>query len=439
VTDFGYARVSTYDQNLQLQRDALSKAGCDIIREEKASGKAASARPVQEAILRELKPGDTLTVWKLDRLGRSAVDLETLITELDERGVKFRALTQNIDTSSPLGRLFFQLLAAFAELERAMIVERTKAGKQARIAQGLPPGGPRAYGLSEDHKTAVPEEATRLHEAADHALAGGSLGKLAVAWNAANVPTWSGKGRWRATTLRRMLLNPDLVPAVFDAATHAALARLFAPARDRQQLGAPAKHLGSGILRCECGGSMYAAVRPRLGAQVLDYRCHRSSDGRVPGCRRVSILADVADAWLAETFVATALSERFTQALNARRSALLEGEASSEQLDRWQAEISELETVLSTRFGTDEYQWRYDELQRKLKSAQARLIARPELQEFLDIPRSEKELRAAWAGYDVAERRRKLRLLFHSVTVRPIGRGSRGYDPAQRLVPDWRI
>lgn len=86
--DFGYAWISTYEENLQLQLDALEKAGCDIIREEKASGKAASVRPVQDAILRELKPGDTLTVWKLDRLGRSAADLEKLVTELEEGGVK---------------------------------------------------------------------------------------------------------------------------------------------------------------------------------------------------------------------------------------------------------------------------------------------------------------------------------------------------------------
>jgi DNA invertase Pin-like site-specific DNA recombinase len=437
--DFGYARVSTYEQNLQLQLDALEKAGCDIIRTETASGKAESTRPVQDAILREMKPGDTLTVWKLDRLGRSAVDLERLVTELETRDVKFRALTQNIDTSSSLGKSFFQLLAAFAELERAMIVERTKAGKQARIAQGLHPGGPRAYGLAEDRRTLVPEEAARLHEAAEHALAGGSLGRLAMAWNAANVPTATGKGRWRAMSIRRMLLNSDLVPAVFDAATHDALTRLYAPARARQRLGAPAKHLGSGILKCECGGSMYAAVRPRQGAKVLDYRCHRSADGRAPGCRRVSILADVADEWLTEAFIAAVVSERFTQALNARRSALLAGEATSEQLDEWTAELDELETILGTRFGTDEHQRRHDELRRKLRNAQARLLARPELQELSDIPRSEADLRATWDRWSMAERRKKLRLLLRSVTVKSIGRGRRGYDAGERFDPDWKI
>ena len=437
--DIGYARVSTYEQNLQLQLDALQRAGCDIIREERASGRAGAERPVQDAVLRELRARDTLTVWKLDRLGRSAIDLRAMVMDLDKRGVRFRSLTQAIDTDSPLGWFFFQLLAAFAELERAMIVERTKAGKQARIAQGLHPGGPRSYGLAEDRKTVVPEEAARLHEAAEHALAGGSLGRLAMAWNDANVPTWSGRGRWRATSIRRMLLHPDLVPAVFDTDTHGALVRLFAPARPRQQLGAPAKHLGSGILKCECGGSMYATLRPRQGATVLDYRCHRSSDGRARGCRKVSILADAAEAWLAEAFVAAVLSERFTQALNARRAALLEGEATSEQLDAWHAEIGELQTVLGTRFGTDEHQRRHDELQAKVKRAELRLLARPELQELMDLPRAEAELRAAWAGWDVAERRKKLRLLFHSVTVRSIGRGRRGYDLGQRLVPDWRI
>lgn len=184
---------------------------------------------------------------------------------------------------------------------------------------------------------------------------------------------------------------------------------------------------------------MYAAVRPRKGAKVLDYRCHRSADGRAPGCRKVSILADAIETWLAEAFIAAVVSERFTQALNARRAALLEGEATSEELDAWQREIGELQTVLGTRFGTDEHQRRHDELQEQVKRAERRLLARPELQELMDLPRSEDELRAAWAGWDVAARREKLRLLLRSVTVRSIGRGRRGYDLGERLDPDWKI
>ncbi|HEX9342773.1 MAG TPA: recombinase family protein, partial [Actinomycetota bacterium] len=144
--NIGYARVSTADQNLQLQKDALRKANCDTIREEVKSGKADVERPVRDAILRELERGDTLTVWKLDRLGRSIRELDAIVRDLGQRGVKFKSVTETIDTSTPQGKLFFWLLSAFAEFERAQLIERTKAGRAARIANGLHPGGPRSYG-----------------------------------------------------------------------------------------------------------------------------------------------------------------------------------------------------------------------------------------------------------------------------------------------------
>jgi DNA invertase Pin-like site-specific DNA recombinase len=108
--DIGYARVSTDDQELKLQLVALERAGCWPIRKETASG-VAKKRPVRDEVLKELQRGDTLTVWKLDRLGRSVVDLKTIITDLEQRGVKFRSLTEHIDTSTAQGWLFFQLLA----------------------------------------------------------------------------------------------------------------------------------------------------------------------------------------------------------------------------------------------------------------------------------------------------------------------------------------
>ncbi len=131
----GYARVSTGDQNLDLQKNALARAECEQIFEDTASGKNAR-RPGLRRAIRRLKPGDSLVVWKLDRLGRSVRDLITLVSELQDRGIHFRSLTDSIDTSTPAGRFFFHVMSALAEMERELIVERTRAGLAAAREQG---------------------------------------------------------------------------------------------------------------------------------------------------------------------------------------------------------------------------------------------------------------------------------------------------------------
>lgn len=131
----GYARVSTDDQNLDLQRDALLKAGCSVIYEEAASGKSA-ARPELEQCRKALRAGDTLVVWRLDRLGRSLPDLVQIVAELERQGVAFESLTEKIETSSAAGKLVFHVFAALAEFERNLIRERTHAGLAAARARG---------------------------------------------------------------------------------------------------------------------------------------------------------------------------------------------------------------------------------------------------------------------------------------------------------------
>ncbi|EFJ6050267.1 recombinase family protein [Escherichia coli] len=131
----GYVRVSTNEQNTALQRNALESAGCELIFEDKASGKKAE-RPGLKKVLRMLSRGDTLVVWKLDRLGRSMRHLVVLVEELRDRGINFRSLTDSIDTSTPMGRFFFHVMGALAEMERELIVERTRAGLDAARAEG---------------------------------------------------------------------------------------------------------------------------------------------------------------------------------------------------------------------------------------------------------------------------------------------------------------
>jgi DNA invertase Pin-like site-specific DNA recombinase len=123
----GYARVSTQDQNLDLQIDALTKAGCKKLFQEKMSGSRA-ARPEFSKALEALREGDTLVVWKLDRLGRSVKNLVDLVGELHKQGVQFKSLTDAIDTATPSGRFFFHVMASLAQMERELTIERTRAG-----------------------------------------------------------------------------------------------------------------------------------------------------------------------------------------------------------------------------------------------------------------------------------------------------------------------
>ncbi len=123
----GYARVSTQDQNLDLQTEALRKAGCKKIFDDKISGSHAD-RPGLAKVQEALRDGDTLVVWKLDRLGRSVKHLVDLVGELHKRGVQFKSLTDAIDTGTASGRFFFHVMASLAEMERELTIERTQAG-----------------------------------------------------------------------------------------------------------------------------------------------------------------------------------------------------------------------------------------------------------------------------------------------------------------------
>ncbi|MGW1869667.1 recombinase family protein [Streptomyces mauvecolor] len=140
----GYARVSTDDQEAQLQLDALSEAGCARVFTDKASGKNTD-RPELTAALDYLRPGDTLCVWKLDRFARSLIDLVNMVDALAERGIGFKVLTgalASIDPNTPDGRLMLQVVGAMAEFERSLIKDRTRAGLDAARAQGRTGGRP---------------------------------------------------------------------------------------------------------------------------------------------------------------------------------------------------------------------------------------------------------------------------------------------------------
>lgn len=144
----GYARVSTSDQSLELQIDALKSAGCEMIFTEKISGKSKDDRPELKSMFSKLRSGDTVIVWKLDRLGRSLVNLIDLVQKLNELGVHFLSLHDNIDTQTATGRFTFNIFASLAEFEREIIEERTRAGLTAARARGRLGGRPKGLSKS---------------------------------------------------------------------------------------------------------------------------------------------------------------------------------------------------------------------------------------------------------------------------------------------------
>jgi len=150
----GYARVSTQDQNLDAQIDALKRAGVhpDHIHTDQASG-VARKRPGLALLMKDVRDGDTVVVWKLDRFGRSVIDLLTRLKQLDMMGVRFRSLTEGIDTTTSIGRLLLTVLGAIAEFERALISERTSRGMQHRKSKGAKFG--REWALTPEQRKEV--------------------------------------------------------------------------------------------------------------------------------------------------------------------------------------------------------------------------------------------------------------------------------------------
>jgi DNA invertase Pin-like site-specific DNA recombinase len=139
----GYARVSTQEQTLNLQQDALQKVGCDRIFTDTASGSKAERKGLEQA-LNYVRKGDTLVVWRLDRLGRSLPHLIATMTDLEAQGIGFKSLTENIDTTTSGGKLIFHIFGALAEFERNLIRERTQAGLIAARKRGRMGGRPKA-------------------------------------------------------------------------------------------------------------------------------------------------------------------------------------------------------------------------------------------------------------------------------------------------------
>ena len=177
LANIGYARVSTQDQNLSLQLDALAAAGCKKVFEDRASGASADRAGLQAA-LDYVRDGEVLVVWKLDRLGRSLPHLIETVTDLAKRSVGFRSLTEAIDTTTPGGRLVFHIFGALGQFERDLIQERTRAGLVAAAARGRRGG----------RKPAVTDE--KLRRAREHIAKGLNVREAAMRVKVSKTAYW---------------------------------------------------------------------------------------------------------------------------------------------------------------------------------------------------------------------------------------------------------
>jgi hypothetical protein len=366
------------------------------------------------------------------------IDLYETLTMLDARGVGFRVLTGNIDTTTPQGRLFFTLLAAFAEFERELIVERSLAGKAARAKLGKHPGGARMYGLDIDHETEVPEEAARLREAANYVVRGGRVAQLVAKWNQDGVPTASGAGQWRDATLRDMLLNPR-VAAIIGANKHAQLVlQLSRPMPERQ--GRPPASLLHGMLICgNCGARMYAG---HVAGNKAAYGCktpHASTGYK--GCGKVTITRKGLEELIVGAFMDVVSGPDFEYRRQVRLKTMLGGEVNPKELDAWRADLEELEPIVGSRFATQAQRDLYAELDRKVKEATQRLLVQPDADTLASLPTAADKLRQEWERWSLAERRAALRVVIESITILPAKLGKRQGSrlDVDRVKPTWLL
>ncbi|SFG24486.1 recombinase family protein [Ensifer sp. OV372] len=169
MSNIGYGRISTTEQSLDLQVAALKAAGCSAILTDEGFSGADFSRPGLSKLLSTLRHGDTLTVWRLDRLGRSLFELLALVRDLNERGIEFRSVSESLDTSTPAGRLLLHVLASMAEFERSLISERTRAGMAAARARGSRIGRRPAMTSKqlEDARMSIEEKGKTVAEMAD--------------------------------------------------------------------------------------------------------------------------------------------------------------------------------------------------------------------------------------------------------------------------------
>ena len=416
-------------------------------------------RPAYEAMLDDVEAGRVqgIAAWHPDRLTRQPIENERLIALAEAHGTKFATVQAGEhDLSTPDGRLMFRMQGAMARRESEHKAARLMLKHDQKAAAGAPHGhGNRPFGYAADGVTVVEAEAELIREAATRILDHQEPVAVVLAdWKQRQVVSPRGN-LFKSTPLRGVLTSPRIAglrqhrgqvvgptawPAIIDATTRNRLLDFYRkregrPAKGQkagpgQRVGRPSMKLYAGLVVCgRCGGRMFPHNK---GNGIQQYFCPKGSDH--DGCA-LSVNAGDFEAVMNEATIQWIAGPAFTDRLNRQLAALATDDSTPEQIEADQLELAELEVVLPTRFAGDSHRARYAELQARVRDAEARVAAMPELAALRDIPRAEDALRTAWAAWTTGERQRVLRAVLERVVIGP---GVRGHFRGERISPHWK-
>lgn len=449
--DGSAAGVRRQEADCQALAERRGWPVAEVFVDNDASAYSGRARPAYRRMLEALKDGsiDAVVVWHLDRLHRRPAELEEFFEICDAAGVKdLASVTGDVDLSTHDGRFMARILGAVARKESDDKSRRTRRKHLELAEQGVPVGGRRPYGYEADKVTICPAEAEMLREAAARVLAGESIRGICLDWADRGLPSPSG-GRWRPTTLRRILLahrvagrrslgkdGPVMAegawPAIIDPATHD---RLRAVLLDRARGGGfPARrYLLSGFLVCgRCGTRLIANPRTNRGRS---YAC--SSGPMRGGCGGVRIIAAQLEDLVVDLALARVDDAAFAEVL-ADEVAGFDEDAVMAEITAAEAKLAELARMwAASEITRGEWVAARADLERLAAAARRRLVRTTEVRTHAAWAGQGDQLRAAWEEMSLEVRRSILASLVESVRIDPVReRGWNRFDP-ERVAVQW--
>ena len=404
-------------------------------------------RPAFEQLLDDLDTGhaDGVICWRLDRLARNHADFGRLHQILDRRGATLASVHEQFDTTTPAGEFVVSMLVGMARMESHGIALRVRAKNDDKAAKGeLHRSGRRPFGYQPDQLHTDPTEAEIVRELAQRVLRGESLRSLAADLNRRGIRTTGGHD-WYPHNLRRTLTSarvaalrvhrgqrvaPGQWEPILDVATHELLVSVLA----RQGRGRPPTHLLTGLLVCDvCSSRLSSHPQPRGDRYVC-----RSGPG-LPGCGKVAILADPADAAVTELVLGALAGPDLVEALRSTGDA-----NAAEILGRLEADEGALEEAAQARFVERTLDHREflkvrGRLQARIAAARRQLDRLAGAGALAGVPKAAGELAAAWAQWPLERKRAVLGAALVEIRVRPTGSTGGRFDANRRLDPRWRV
>lgn len=393
-------------------------------------------RPGYDRMLRDVEAGllDVVVIWKLDRLGRSVVELGRVAERLKAKKCDLVSMNDSIDTSTPGGRFVYTVLAAVAQLESEQIALRVGAAAEERARNGRPHGGgSRSFGYADDRRTIIKEEKALLLEAARRVLAGETSSSIATDWNTRGIRTPTGKGKWWPAGIMRILMNDQVCgvrridgetvkgdwPAIINEKTRARLMERFADPYNRN--GKYTHSLLSGLLHCaQCGQRMSLSGKTtRQGVKVRKYRCRR--DQLFNGCGKTHLMRDPAERYVRDIVFIALTEPGFRRAMTSGRQL--------EDLEALHADIVDIEErlkILAAEFGNraiTKPEWEAARIplaeELEVKQAELRGAEAAAAPDAPDVPSTIPELEMWWAAADDLDRRALVRAVIERVDCGP--------------------